>query len=517
MTIAKLSLWTTSATLVACGPPDDPGSATEATSTSTGPDDASTTGATPTTLTTQEDSGDSTTGDDGTDSDSAGAICGDPGQVRWIRQFDAYPDTGHNATSLAVDGAGNVILVGAFFGTADFGGETFVVTDPHSDAFVAKFDTGGNHVWSRHFGGPGEQRIDVVAVDEDGTIALGGRFSGEIDVGGGPLTSVSFMDVVVANLTPDGEHVWSRNFTSSDEFTTGLVTEIAIAGGETVLTADLQDSSDFGGGPLGLPDSLNSFVVKLDAGGGHVWSHAMGSGGPWSFESSGVAVNVAGEVWVTGRFEKEANFGGGPPVPVAETSLYVSHFTAGGQLLEVLSPASQATTHAPYASALVTDHDGRLYLGGSFSGELEFGGSTLTSTGRQDGFVVALDGGGAPLWHRAFGAGEDPAQRLFDIASDPAGRTAIAGDFETAIDFGGDVSLAGNLGVDGYVAKLDADGSPLWARALGTAQWGDASEVGIDVDGAVYVVGAFRDSLTIDGHALEEIDGYDMVLMKLCP
>ncbi|MDC0666356.1 hypothetical protein [Nannocystis radixulma] len=517
MHLARTSLLTLSWTLLACGPPDDPGSNTEATTSTTSAGSSATTlDETPTTSL-GETTVIATTDDGGTDSESGGELCGAPGQVRWIRQFDAATQTGLNAMSLAVDGAGNVILVGQLRQAASFGGETFVPVDEYPDAYVVKFDTEGNHVWSRHFGGWGEQRINTVAVDDDGTIALAGMFSGSIDLGGGPLVSASFMDGFVANLTADGEHVWSRSFTSSDKFSVCGRSDVAIADGATVWLADFRDRSDFGGGPIGLLGSHNGFAVKFDVTGAHVWSRAMGSGGLGSFETSAVAIDAAGDVWATGRFENEAVFGEGPPVSVSTSTVYVARWSADGEPVDVLLTTGQASTHAPYASALAADANGRVYVAGGFSGQLGFGGEPLMTTGALDGFVATLGGDGAPLWHKAVGQGAEVNQETYEIASNAAGRTAIAGSFAVGIDFGDGVSVAGKPGLDGYVAKLDVDGSALWARALGAETWAMAGEVAIDDAGAVYVAGEFRGNLTIDGHMLEMIDEYDTVLLKLCP
>lgn len=506
MASRRLFLLSLGAALAACGPPEGPGSTegTTRTGTSLG---ASTTAAIP------------TTGSGGTvsaTSDDTDSECGAPGQVRWIRQFDSVPLTGLDAMSVAVDGTGAVILVGNFFGTVDFGGETFVVTDDLRDSYVAKFDAEGHHLWSRHFGGPGQQRLGAVAVDEDGTIALGGRFRGTIDLGGGTLTSVSLEDGLVANLTPDGEHVWSRSFASASEASDNNVVELVVAHGETVFVADSYEQVDFGGGPVGLPDSVNGLVVKLDPTGGHVWSRGMGSGKPFGFEISGVALDGAGDVWVAGQFEEDAIFGDGPPVTAPETSLYVAHYSESGELLDVLLPGSQATHDSPYATALATAADGRVYVGGQFSGQLDFGGGPLLGTGNGDGFLAALKGEGL-LWQRAFGHDDANDQTIYDLAGDAAGRTAITGDFRGGIDFGGGLSLTDAAQKQGYVAKLDVDGAPLWARSFGVADYGAGTEVAIDAGGAVYVAGIFLDTMTIDGHTLTAIADHDTVLMKLCP
>lgn len=504
--------------LLACGPPKDSGDSTESAGTTDEEPGMSTTGATPTTsggMTGTSTTGTSTTDGTGTDGESEEELCGAPGQVRWIKQFDAASDTGYNGLGLAVDGAGNVILVGKFHHPASFGGETFAVTDDWPDAFVAKFDTEGNHLWSRHFGGLGEQRIDEVAVDDDGSIALGGRFSGSIDLGGGELTAVSFMDVLVARLSPEGEHLWSRSFAGSDMATVGRVSQIAAVHGETVFAADIGAPTDFGGGQIGQPDSNNSFVVTLDAAGEHVWSQAMGVDAPGSFESTGLAVDGDGVVWVSGRFEHSALSDDQPPMPFTTMSMYVARFAADGQPQPMLVSAGDPA-HMPYFPTLAADGVGRVHVGGSFFGGLEFGGALLGSSGSVDGFLLTLDGEGAPLRQLAFGQGEHEEQGLLDIAGDAAGRTALAGQFQSGIDLGG-ISLSGNPAVDGFVAKLEVDGATRWARSFGAESWGVSSEVALDAAGAVYVAGQFRDSMALDGHLVGPADDYDTVLMKLCP
>ncbi len=279
---------------------------------------------------------------------------------------------------------------------------------------------------------------------------------------------------------------------------------------------------DFGGGPIGLLASYNGFAVKLDAAGEHVWGRAMGSGGPSSFYTSAVTIDAAGGVSVAGLFEKEARFGDEPPVVVAQPSLYVARWDADGQFLGVLLFMNQPTTDSPYMTAMGADTNGRIRVGGAFSGELGFGGEPLLGSGALDGFVAALGGDGAPLWQRALGQGSK-YQVLLDLAVDAAGRAALVGDFEDGIDFGDGVGLTGLPGVtDAYVARLDVEGAPLWARRFGAERWANASEVGTDDAGAVYVAGSFLGTLKIDDFTLEVTESdlendYDMVLMKLCP
>jgi hypothetical protein len=95
--------------------------------------------------------------------------------------------------------------------------------------------------------------------------------------------------------------------------------------------------------------------------------------------------------------------------------------------------------------------DGSSVVGGMFHGAIDFAGTTLTSMGDADIFLVALQPDGTVRHAERFGdAGRD---ELFDIALDAAGQTIIAGSFEGTIDFGSGPLLANGL-PDMFLAKL---------------------------------------------------------------
>jgi hypothetical protein len=74
-------------------------------------------------------------------------------------------------------------------------------------------------------------------------------------------------------------------------------------------------------------------------------------------------------------------------------------------------------------------------VGGTFSGALSFGSSNLLSNDLYDIFIAKLDATGAPLWAKAYG--NDRIQGVSDMAVDPAGGIVIAGYFSGPLDFGG--------------------------------------------------------------------------------
>jgi len=70
----------------------------------------------------------------------------------------------------------------------DFGGGP--VSSTNNDVFVAKYTMAtGAYVWARHATGPGWENATGVAVDSAGNVVVTGNFDQTIDFGGGALNS----------------------------------------------------------------------------------------------------------------------------------------------------------------------------------------------------------------------------------------------------------------------------------------------------------------------------------------
>ncbi len=115
--------------------------------------------------------------------------------------------------SVACDASGNVLIAGTFEGSVDFGGGARVSQGGY-DIFVAKFDENGSHLWSTPFGDAAlwRQEAHDVAVDPAGNVLLTGENEGTVDFGGGPLVNVGASDIFCAKFDSNGNHVWSRGY-----------------------------------------------------------------------------------------------------------------------------------------------------------------------------------------------------------------------------------------------------------------------------------------------------------------
>ena len=153
--------------------------------------------------------------------------------------------------------------------------------------------------------------------------------------------------------------------------------------------------------------------------------------------------------------------------------------------------AVAATGGTSEVLATAADASGNVYLTGTFSGTVGFGGMTLTSAGRNnDVFVAKWDGAtGRFGWvQRAGGAGDDrPAAIAVSGTS-----IYLAGRFAGAAAFGGTILTAVGSD-DGFVAKLtDAGASGAFGWALGVGGRDSEQATAVAVAGStVYVGGHF--------------------------
>jgi hypothetical protein len=250
------------------------------------------------------------------------------GNHLWSKRFgDAAQEAGKG---VAVDEAGNVVVTGYFHSTVDFGGGT-LASAGSSDIFVAKFDAAGDHLWSKRFGDGDVQAPYSVAMDGAGDVVVTGDLSGTVDFGGGPLTSEISSDVFLAKFDAAGNHLWSKRFGNWRwQIGTSVAMDES---GNVVATGRFQGTVDFGGGLLtsARATSDDIFLVKFDPNGNHLWSKRFGDQSYQ--RGAGVAIDGWGNVIVTGDFEGTVDFGGGALTSAGYEDIFVVEFSSNGSLL----------------------------------------------------------------------------------------------------------------------------------------------------------------------------------------
>jgi hypothetical protein len=273
---------------------------------------------------------------------------------------------------VAVDGSENVYVTGGYTGAVNFGGRTLTSLSGTEDAFVWKLDAGGATTWAGSMGsGAGDTGVGI-AVDGAGNVLVTGAWgsggkgtaaaTNDFDPGPGvaTLTNNGYDDVFVVKLAPGNggslQLAWAKSVGGSGS---DQGRAVAVDGsGNVYVTGTFEVSKskhgvdfDPGSGAFYLQSagSVDVFVLKLDTNGNFVTAARMG--GSSRDDAYGIAVNGSGNVYTTGVFLTNATSGPADYDPTAGTyyltsngslDIFVSKLTQTSPLLAAGGAATEA-------------------------------------------------------------------------------------------------------------------------------------------------------------------------------
>ena len=362
----------------------------------------------------------------------------------WSQSFAGGSDV-QESNAVAIDVSGNIILAGRYRGTMDFGGGPLPTAGWDYDIFLVKFDTDGNHIWSKAFGSASRDQAWSVAVDASGNVVVSGYFEGTVDFGGGVLTSAGVYDGYAAKFDAAGNHLWSKQFGDADwQENRGIAID---ASGNLVITGYFEGAVDFGGGVLTSAGNQDVFVARLDPGGNHIWSRRFGD--YHQQEGVDVALDASGNIALTGKFGSTLDFGGGPFTGTGNWDVYVVKFDSAGNHIWS-SGFGGSSEERP--ERIAADASGNVAIAGAFQGAVDFGGGPLVCAGVYDIFAARFDTSGNHMWSRRFGSSGGDFGGF--VGADPLGHVFVAGTAPSGIDFGvGPVPSSGTFLVKYYALQ----------------------------------------------------------------
>jgi hypothetical protein len=381
------------------------------------------------------------------------------GTMLWSQNLGA--STYAEVRGVAVDGSGNVIVTGDYEGNLQIGGGVTIPGSASPDVFIVKYDKSGTLLWSDYAGDGAEQYATSIAVDGAGNIAVAGSFAGNATFGPSgaqqTLSSAGNFDAFVTIYAPDGKVAWAKRFGDGDN--QGVNAIAVTPAGDWVLGGYFGGKIDFG---LGSKDAgigtgngnADAFVAVLKGDGTELWSKGFGSS-PDTQTVLGVAVDpVAGDVWITGRFAGNFDLGGGTLTAIGGDDIFAAKL-AGADGNHLFSKGFGDNNDQP-GFAIAVDGAGNPLLVGRFRGMFSFGGANLTDADTTnmspDVFAVKLDPQGKHVWSRRYG--DINADVAWGVSYDAKGNAYIGGGWHKTIDFGAAGMKASAGGYDGFVVKL---------------------------------------------------------------
>lgn len=302
------------------------------------------------------------------------------------------------------------------------------------DVSLAKYNDGGNRVWSMTYGGFSDDMALALDMTSDGGFILAG---GTQSYGSGG------MDVYLIRTDKNGKDLWTRTFG-------GVFWDCGYSVRETsdggfIVAADTRSAGN---------GEQDAWLIRTDAGGNMLWNRTYGGAGIDIARS--VRQMPDGGYAFAGMTESYGN--GGFDVYLVRTDdkgAMQWMKTFGGPKDDI-------------ARALEITADGGFIVAGL---ENSYG------NGGYDAFLIKTDAGGNVQWSKTYGGPLDDLGRSVSLTPDSGYLLA------------GDAGSYGNGKQDYYIVRTDADGNVQWSKTYGGAGDDVAESAIVTRDGSVVVAG----------------------------
>jgi uncharacterized delta-60 repeat protein len=430
----------------------------------------------------------------------------------------ALADSGN---AVAFDANGNAVVVGTFTSVANIAGAS-LTSAGRSDLFVVKLDPVGGLIWGNSAGGKGFDVATDVAVDAAGNIVVVGSFERSItNFFGASVTNSSvssYADIFVAKFNSAGSLQWVK--TLGQQFEQDQPASVSIDASGNILVTGSSMIDRFAG--QSIPNLGRGLIAKYSAAGAELWALKMGavdgtrlaaapgSGGSVGDKGHAVATDSAGNVYAALSLRSlMGQFGGITLTNKGGADVVLMKLNSSG--------VTQWVKHAggpndDQVFGLAVGSDGAAYIAGDFTGVALFDALTLSNASPflPDVFVAKCDANGNFVWAKRYGG--ESADGARDLAIGTGDVIVMSGYFAGTVTFGSNTlnSVGGTL--DAFAAQLTSDGQlVLVQQAGGTSSEGDLGlGIAIHSDGSIAMTGAFSGTGLVGSRQLTSAGSTDV-------
>lgn len=269
--------------------------------------------------------------------------------------------------------------------------------------------------------------------------------------------------------------------------------------GNVYIAGKYELNANFEGTIVGCAGNHDIYIAKYSPLGVFQWVRT--AGGVIGDYAHALAVDGAGNSYVTGEIERTAWFGSVSLTSRGSNDVFVVKYNTNGDLQWAKNLGGGIASDRGLG---ISESKGNIYVTGAFQGKAYFPGNTFLSSGGVDIFIAKYNSAGDFQWiQRAGGAGNDEG---YAVSSDLTGNAYVTGYFSGTANFSG-TSIASKGANDIFIAKYNPAGALLWVKRAG----GTASDygMGIEVDNYnnVFLTGGFRLTSTFGSISLKALGG----------
>jgi len=274
---------------------------------------------------------------------------------------------------------------------------------------------------------------------------------GAKDAGGGSMQSSQVNSMVIDK--------------SGNIITTGIYYNVPITIGTTTLVS-----------PIGE----DIYMAKYNSSGDAIWAKSIN--GPGDDYVMSVTTDKFDNIYLCGDYGYTLTF---DTITLTGGSNFLVKFDSSGYTIWVNNLVGFAS------SSITATDSGFIYLNGSIPNGIDsvlIGSTTLINHGDADVIVVKYDSEGNVIWGKDFG--ESGGDFASSIVADTSGAIYITGEFNNTILFDS-FTLSSEGDYDFFVAKLSANGTTVWAIAAGGTGPDFGPSITVNKSKDVFIAGIF--------------------------
>ena len=374
-------------------------------------------------------------------------------------------------------------------------------------AFTPLFSNAQSLVMAKQFHGNDAQITNWAVSDNSGNMYMITNFYDDLDADPGPGTvnfnSSGSLDIAIIKLNAAGDFIWAKQIGGT--LFGGAYKLVLDGNGDPYIFGYFNGTMDMDPGP-GTSNLVSNgaddvFCAKYDTDGNLQW--AVKLGGTGTEQSYGFDLNSADHVFVHGYFQNTVDFNPG----VGTFNLTAG---PGGSDFLVELDANGIFQNAilmssAYGNALMIDPSDNIYITGLFWNTVDFdpgpGTHNLIADGfGSDAFILKLDADGNYLWAGKFSGSSD--EQGTALSYDPVSTGIIVGGFyQGTIDANPGVGVSNLISagyVDGFIIKLNNDGTFIWSKSIGGSGFQIIGGLNADNTGNIHITGPFEQTTDFD-------------------
>lgn len=425
----------------------------------------------------------------------------------------------NKASSVCADQNGNCYVAGSAYGPdITFGSSTFIDTNANlGEVFVAKYDAAGNFLWAFTSSCDAGAEATDIATDTAGNVIITGSYQGSFLILGGftlfkfPTMSVS-SDMFLAKLDPNGNVLWAiSNGIEQSQFGNA----VKVDPWNNIYVAGIYESDSMLFGATTIYNTAQAkeiFVAKYDAQGNAMW--ARSAGGIYEESANDLSIDGLGNVVVVGHTTSPTATFGSLQIATQGFDGYIVKYDSAGVELWVRKITGM---YAEWTRGVDVDVQGNLYVTGeTISDTAWFGPLFVESNVMGDAYLAKYDSSGTPQWARVIHGQYMDFGYKVAVSTSTEIYICVASESDT-VDFGALVTAASPL-QEYYlcVAKYDNNGNDLCVGVLESQVSGDngAMAIASDNNGGIFVGGRFGASMIVGPDTLTTNSSAEMVAAR---